>query len=34
MSDAPTSVSIVTQTCVRPDSADAFVRWPVSKGPP
>jgi uncharacterized protein len=27
MSDAVTSVSIVTQTCVRPDSADAFARW-------
>jgi uncharacterized protein len=27
MSDAATSVSIVTQTCVRPDSADAFARW-------
>ena len=27
MSDAVTSVSIVTQTCVRPESADAFARW-------
>src|SRR3984893_16217580 len=27
MSDAATSVSIVTQTCVRPESADAFARW-------
>lgn len=27
MSGAATSVSIVTQTCVRPESADAFARW-------
>src|SRR5664279_3974112 len=27
MSDAATSVSIVTQTCVRPESAAAFARW-------
>jgi antibiotic biosynthesis monooxygenase (ABM) superfamily enzyme len=27
VSDAATSVSIVTQTCVRPESADAFARW-------
>jgi uncharacterized protein len=27
MSDAATSVSIVTQTCVRPESADAFAQW-------
>ena len=27
MSDPATSVSIVTQTCVRPESADAFARW-------
>src|SRR6202023_3311530 len=27
MSDAATSVSIVTQTCVRPENADAFARW-------
>jgi antibiotic biosynthesis monooxygenase (ABM) superfamily enzyme len=27
MSDAVTSVSIVTQTCVRPESAEAFARW-------
>jgi len=27
MSEAATSVSIVTQTCVRPESADAFARW-------
>jgi antibiotic biosynthesis monooxygenase (ABM) superfamily enzyme len=27
MSDAETSVSIVTQTCVRPGSADTFARW-------
>ena len=27
MSDAATSVSIVTQTCVRPESGDAFARW-------
>jgi antibiotic biosynthesis monooxygenase (ABM) superfamily enzyme len=27
MNEAATSVSIVTQTCVRPDSADAFARW-------
>lgn len=27
MSDAAISVSIVTQTCVRPESNDAFARW-------
>jgi antibiotic biosynthesis monooxygenase (ABM) superfamily enzyme len=27
MSDVVTSVSIVTQTCVRPESAEAFARW-------
>src|ERR1700687_1488277 len=27
MSDAETSVSIVTQPCVRPETADAFARW-------
>ena len=27
MSDAATSVSIVTQTCVRPESGDAFAQW-------
>ena len=27
MSDAAASVSIVTQTCVRPECADAFARW-------
>jgi uncharacterized protein len=27
VSDAATSVSIVTQTCVRPESNDAFARW-------
>ncbi|MCJ2087673.1 antibiotic biosynthesis monooxygenase [Methylobacterium sp. E-005] len=27
MSASPTSVSIVTQTTVRPESADAFARW-------
>lgn len=27
MSDAATSVSIVTQTCVRPESTEAFARW-------
>ena len=27
MNDAAASVSIVTQTCVRPESADAFARW-------
>ncbi len=27
MNKAATSVSIVTQTCVRPDDADSFARW-------
>ena len=27
MSDAAASVTIVTQTCVRPECADAFARW-------
>ena len=27
MSDAASTVSIVTQTCVRPESAEAFARW-------
>jgi antibiotic biosynthesis monooxygenase (ABM) superfamily enzyme len=27
MSDSTMSVSIVTQTCIRPDSTDAFARW-------
>jgi antibiotic biosynthesis monooxygenase (ABM) superfamily enzyme len=27
MSDTPRSVSIVTQTCVKPESAEAFARW-------
>jgi antibiotic biosynthesis monooxygenase (ABM) superfamily enzyme len=27
MSEAPRSVSIVTQTCVKPDGAEAFARW-------
>ena len=27
MSGATTSVSIVTQTTIRPESADAFARW-------